>query len=184
MRAGPARPLSVRCARGRCDSAPFRGRYSAARRNSTCSPGMRDVAEAVQQESGQRLESGLGGDFDAVLGFEVANAGGAIEFHFARFGKRPAGAPRLFSSYSSWMGPTICSSTSSTVSSPAMVPNSSTTMAMWERPCWNSASIWPTGLVSGTTRCLRSRRRMRNARLGRPTRMASRRSSQTGSRSL
>ena len=50
-----------------------------------------------------------------------------------------------------------------------MVPNSSTTMAMWERPCWNSASICPTGLVSGTTRCLRSRRRMRNARLGRPT---------------
>src|ERR1039458_9148983 len=64
------------------------------------------------------------------------------------------------------MGPTTCSSTSSTVRSPAMVPNSSTTMAMWERPCWNSASICPTGLGSGATRGLRRRRRMRNARVG------------------
>ena len=102
-------------------------------------------------------------------------------FHFVGLGRRAVRSSRRARRRS---GPTTCSSTSSTVSSPAIVPNSSTTMAMCDRPSRNSSSIWDSGLVSGTTRCGRSSRSMRNERLGRPVRIARRRSSQTGSRSL
>src|ERR1035438_176600 len=162
--------------------------------------GARDGAQAKEQKTGQRLEAGIRRDLDAKLGFQIADARSAVQFDLA--GIRVAAhvllivlildaahqASRLrrtsFSSCSSSMRPTRCSSTSFSVSIPTMVPNSSTTMAMWEWPARNCSSICESGLVSGTTRCGRSNRPMWKLRLAWPERMARRRSSQTGSRSL
>ena len=53
-------------------------------------------------------------------------------------------------SYSSRISPTSSSTTSSTVTRPAVPPYSSTTIASWKRFCWNSRSRSTTRLVSGT----------------------------------
>src|SRR5579885_778422 len=66
-------------------------------------------------------------------------------------------------SNSSSTSPTSCSMASSTVTTPTVVPNSSTTMARWRRRCWNSCSRSRTGLVSGTTRTSRITCRSRSS---------------------
>ncbi len=58
----------------------------------------------------------------------------------------------LATSYSSSNSPTSCSSTSSTLITPAVEPNSSTTTDRCRLRCWNSPSSSSNDFVSGTTR--------------------------------
>jgi len=70
------------------------------------------------------------------------------------------------------------------VTSPTIVPNSSTTIAMCALPCLNSSSIWTRGLVSGATMYSRMSCATRNWGTRRPPAIAARRLAHNGSRSL
>ena len=87
--------------------------------------GLGNIAQTEEEEPGEGFEAGVGRNIDAVLAFQVADASGTSSSTSSFWAPRRA----TFSSCSSSIRPTICSRTSSTVSMPTMVPNSSTTIA-------------------------------------------------------
>ncbi len=90
----------------------------------------RDVTETEKEISGESLESGVRRELDPVDRNQIPDRCGAFEINFSGLIDRGAGRILQHVEFIRDISPTICSMTSSTVTRPATVPNSSTTSAM------------------------------------------------------